>query len=120
MKLSEIFTLATVAAAAGVAIAEKVDYDGYKVFRLKAQKDNIGKIDDIVSSLNLQTWKKSAKLGTADVVVPPEQVDNFLKITGDFSKQVMHNNLGESIAEEEHADTYSIEAGKFHLCCLEL
>ncbi|TGO71399.1 hypothetical protein BELL_0581g00030 [Botrytis elliptica] len=110
MKLSQIFTLATAAAAAGVAIAEKVNYDGYKVFRLKAQKNNIEKIDDIVSSLNLQTWKKSAKLGTADVVVPPEQVDNFLRITEDFSKQVMHNNLGESIAEEEHADTYSIEA----------
>ncbi|KAI9641266.1 hypothetical protein NHQ30_010066 [Ciborinia camelliae] len=110
MKLFHIFTFATAAVAAGTAIEDKVDYDGYQVFRLKAQNDNIEKINDIVSSLNLQTWKNSAKLGTADVVVPPEQVDNFLRITEDFQREVMHSNLGESIAEEGQADTYSAEA----------
>lgn len=120
MKLFQILTLATAAAAAGTAIEDKVDYDGYQVFRLKADNNNIEKINDIVSSLDLQTWKKSAKLGTADVVVPPEQVDSFLRITEDFQREVMHSNLGQSIAEEGHTDTYSTEAGKLWLFCLDL
>lgn len=119
MKLFQILGLATVVAAVGAATS-KVNYDGYRVFRLKAQEDNIEKINDVVSSLDLQTWKKSVKLGTADVVVPPEQVDNFLKLTEDFQTQVMHSNLGESIAEEGHTDTYSTEAGKLQLFYLDL
>lgn len=112
MRFFQIITLATAAAVTGTAAGEKVNYDGYQVFRLKAENSNIEKINDIVTSLDLQTWKKSTKLGTADVVVPPQQVKNFLKITEDFQREVMHSNLGESIAEEGQTDTYSTEAGK--------
>ncbi|CAD6443175.1 d656e410-8ef2-464c-a29f-2dcb0b005bf9-CDS [Sclerotinia trifoliorum] len=112
MKLFEILSLVSAAAAGAVHIAaeNKVNYDGYQVYRLKAQNENMEKINDIISSLDLQTWKKSAQLGTADVVVPPEHVDNFLTITEDMQREVMHSNLGESIAEEGYTDTYSTEA----------
>ncbi|KAA8566169.1 hypothetical protein EYC84_008771 [Monilinia fructicola] len=90
MRFFQIITLATAAAVTGTAAGEKVNYDGYQVFRLKAENSNIEKINDIVTSLDLQTWKKSTKLGTADVVVPPQQVKNFLKITEDFQREVMH------------------------------
>ena len=119
MKLFHILTLATAATAAGVAIEEKVNYDGYQVFRLKAGDDNIEKINDIVSSMNLQTWKSSAKLGIADIVVPPEQIEIFLRTTEDFQREVMHSNLGESIAEEGQYDTYSTEAGMLYLSHLD-
>lgn len=121
MKLLQILTLASAAAAASTAaVNKKVDYDGYQVFRLKVESKNIENINDIVASLELQTWKKSVKLGTADVVVPPEQVENFLKLTENFQREQMHSNLGESIAEEEHADTYSVEAGTLWLFCMNM
>lgn len=107
--LLQFLSLASTALA--IATQVKVNYDGYQVFRLKADEKNIGKINDIVSSLDLQTWKSSAKVGIADIVVPPEQVENFLRITEDFQREVMHDDLGASIAEEAQFDEYSAEAG---------
>jgi carboxypeptidase A4 len=108
MKLLQLLTFTSTALA--IATETSVNYDGYQVFRLKADENNIGKINDIVSSLNLETWKNSAKIGIADIVVPPEQVENFLRTTEDFQRQVMHSDLGASIAEESQFNEYSVEA----------
>jgi carboxypeptidase A4 len=109
MKLLHLLTFTSTALA--IATQTNVNYDGYQVFRLKADEHNIGKINDIVSSLNLETWKSSAKIGIADIVVPPHQVENFLRTTEDFQRQVMHTDLGASIAEESQFNEYSAEAG---------
>ncbi|KAM3072180.1 hypothetical protein ACMFMG_008636 [Clarireedia jacksonii] len=108
MKLVQLLTFTSSALA--IATETKVNYDGYQVFRLKADENNIGKINDVVSSLDLQTWKNSAKLGVADIVVPPHQVENFLRTTEDFQREVMHNDLGASITEEAQYEEYSAEA----------
>ncbi|PQE07868.1 Zinc carboxypeptidase protein [Rutstroemia sp. NJR-2017a WRK4] len=108
MKLLQLLTFTSTALA--IATQTNVNYDGYQVFRLKADEHNIGKINDIVSSLNLETWKSSAKIGIADIVIPPHQVENFLRTTEDFQRQVMHTDLGASIAEESQFHEYSAEA----------
>ncbi|PQE19302.1 Zinc carboxypeptidase protein [Rutstroemia sp. NJR-2017a BVV2] len=108
MKLLQLLTFTSTALA--IATETNANYDGYQVFRLKADEHNIGKINDIVSSLNLETWKSSAKIGIADIVVPPHQVENFLRTTEDFQRQVMHTDLGASIAEESQFNEYSAEA----------
>jgi len=90
-----------------VSVPGKVSYSGYKVFRV-AYGTESSKIDSLVSSLSLETWKSSAKAtGHVDVVVPPSALQDFELGTTDMETSVMHNDLGSSIAEEESFQAYA-------------
>ncbi|KAK3081538.1 hypothetical protein LTS18_005604 [Coniosporium uncinatum] len=93
-----------------VSVPGKVSYGGYKVFRV-AYGTESSKIDSLVSSLSLETWKSSAKAtGHVDVVVPPSALQDFELGTTDMETSVMHNDLGSSIAEEESFQAYAAGA----------
>lgn len=98
-------------AGAAVTAPQKVSYDGYKVFRV-AVGDQVARINDVVSSLGLATWKGAPRAGAfADIVVPPTQINAFAdKIVG-LHSVTMHEDLGASIAEESSFHAY---AG---MCC---
>jgi hypothetical protein len=89
----------------------KVSYDGYKVFRLAVENDNIDRINGIVEKLNLQTWKSAKKAGSfTDIVVDPSQLEAFNKETFGLNTIVMHENLGASIADEAAFQPYAAGA----------
>lgn len=97
----------SLASAAAVTKPERVSYDGYKVFRV-AVGDQVAKVNDVVSSLGLSTWKGAPRAGAfADIVVPPTKIDAFNgKIIG-LDTVTMHEDLGASIAEESNFHTYA-------------
>ncbi|KAH8904959.1 zinc carboxypeptidase [Coniochaeta sp. PMI_546] len=95
------------ASAAAVAKPEKVSYDGYKVFRV-AVGTQVAKINDVVSSLGLTTWKGAPRAGAfADIVVPPTKIDAFADKIAGLTAVTMHEDLGASIAEESNFHTYA-------------
>jgi len=97
------------ASVSAVSVPTKISYDGYKVFRVGYGTESSA-IDDLVSSLSLQTWKSSAKgTGHVDVVVPPSALQDFQLGTADMDTSIMHNDLGSSIAEEESFQAYAGE-----------
>ncbi|KAF2843258.1 hypothetical protein M501DRAFT_926284 [Patellaria atrata CBS 101060] len=105
MKVQFLSTL-FVSLAAAAAVQKRTNYGGYKVFRVAYGSDS-SSVDNIVSSLSLQTWKAAAKnTGHVDVVVPPEQLEAFEEATADLETSVMHKNLGASIAQEEDFGVY--------------
>ncbi|KAL7932574.1 hypothetical protein V8C35DRAFT_77972 [Trichoderma chlorosporum] len=111
MKSLALLSAFLASASAAVVQPHKVSYDGYKVFRLSVEADNIGRINDIVDRLNLQTWKPAKKAGSfADVVVQPSQLEAFNKETLDLKPMVMHEDLGVSIGQESTFQTYSVDA----------
>lgn len=97
----------SLASAAAVTKPERVSYDGYKVFRV-AVGDQVAKVNDVISSLGLSTWKGAPRAGAfADIVVPPTKIDAFNgKIIG-LDTVTMHEDLGASIAEESNFHTYA-------------
>ena len=101
--LSALCTLA-----AGVALeSRRVSYDGYKVVRLAVGSD-ASKVNEIVDRLQLTTWKGKPRAGAfADIVVPPSQIGAFDAATAGMEAQVMHNDLGLSIADESNFATYA-------------
>lgn len=84
------------------------EYNGYKVFRIPTVKENHARVVDIISDLDLDTWKFPKKAGSAaDVVVPPKQLSAFEKATAGLTVEVMHEDLGASIeAESSVVSTY--------------
>lgn len=109
MKAATILGLAATASAAAVTTNNKVDYDGYKVFRVPAtNQEAVGKINHAIDSLGLQTWKVPFKAGAfSDIVVPPSQIAAFEHLMKNHSPEVMHANLGDSIAKEGNFHTYA-------------
>ncbi|KAH7020770.1 uncharacterized protein B0I36DRAFT_252034 [Microdochium trichocladiopsis] len=88
----------------------KVSYDGFKVVRVPVGMD-ASKVTDIVSQLGLSTWKGAPQAGRfADIVVAPEKFDAFTKATQGMEVSVMHENLGESIAQESEFPDFSVAA----------
>ena len=100
-------TLASLGLASAASVAKKVDYDGWKVYRVNVG-ENKAKVSDVVSNLKLATWKGKVETSpVVDVMVPPSQVEEFEKFTEDLDTTVMHDNLGLSIAEEADFPVYA-------------
>lgn len=111
MKLLGV-TLASLglASAASVSNKQKVSYDDWKVFRVNGPS-NTAKFQELVNKLQLDVWKGKPSSGeVVDVSVAPEQLAAFEASTKDFETEIMHNNLGASIADE---NTFSVYAGKY-------
>lgn len=111
MKSLALLSAFLASATAAVLQPHRVSYDGYKVFRVSVGDNNIGRINDVVDRLNLQTWKPAKKAGSfADIVVPPSQLDAFSKEALDLKPVVMHEDLGVSIEAESTFQIYAVGA----------
>lgn len=105
MKLLLAF-LYLLASVYGAAISGKVSYDNYKVIRL-AVGDSLSKVNNLLQELSLSTWNGAPKAnGHVDVVVPGFQLKAFKDSTANMETQVMHENLGASIAKETEYKKY--------------
>ena len=81
--------------AAAVAVPQKVSYADYKVVRV----ENSPEAQQLIKQYSLATWIKQN--GNVDVVIPPE-----VTALDGLGGLVMHENLGESIAQEANYDPY--------------
>ena len=101
--------------ASSAAVTRKADYDGYQVIRLQVG-DNLSEVQNIIKTLSLSTWNGGPKLDSeVDVVVPGAVAEQFEADTVGLSSQVMHANLGESIAREADYPIYQGRLGSFAL-----
>lgn len=101
-------TLASLGLVSAATVSKKVSYDDWKVYRVNVGS-NADKLTSLVSKLKLETWKgKPATSDIVDIVVPPTQIKEFEASTVGIQTQVMHENLGASIADE---DAVSVFAG---------
>lgn len=90
----------------GAAIPGKVSYNNYKVIRVGVE-DSLAKVNDLLRELSLSTWNGAPKAdGHVDVVVPGFQLKAFKGSTANMETQVMHENLGASIAKETDYKKY--------------
>jgi carboxypeptidase A4 len=101
-------SLASLGLASAASVARPVSYDDWKVYRVNVGP-SAAKISDLMSKLQLELWKgEPASTDVVDVMVPPSAVDDFEASTADIETNVMHHNLGLSIADE---NTFSVYAG---------
>src|SRR5438105_988076 len=104
---SLLFCLLLFALASAFAVPGKVSYNGYKVVHL-AVGNNVAQVNDIIEKLSLSTWKGGPKTnGFADIVIPPHQIQSFYESTAHMNTEVMHDDLGASIAEESEFSVYA-------------
>ena len=90
-----------------VVLAQKVSYDGYKVFRVQVRED-VEMVNGVIDRLGLATWKGAKRAGAAaDIVVPPNQVEDFKKEIEGLDAVVMHHDLGASINTESDFHIYA-------------
>ncbi|KAH6668222.1 hypothetical protein B0J14DRAFT_157534 [Halenospora varia] len=95
-------------------VTAKVSYDGAKAIRIPVGED-VTPLMDIISKLELPTWK-GVQNGVpqanslVDLVVPAEKVDEFNTLVADINHEVMHEDLGASIAAET-ATVSAFQAG---------
>ncbi|KAF1840089.1 uncharacterized protein K460DRAFT_371306 [Cucurbitaria berberidis CBS 394.84] len=100
-------TLASLGLASAASVTKKVSYDDWKVYRVNVGS-NTAKFNDVVSKLQLETWKgKPASSDVVDVMVPPSQISDFVTSTEGIETRIMHENLGVSIADEESFGVYA-------------
>ena len=103
---STLFAPLLVALASAAAVQPKVDYDGYKVVRLGVG-NKVDVVNNLIDTLSLSSWTGHAREnGLIDLVVPPAHVDAFTAATHGMHTEVMHENLGVSIAAEAHYDPF--------------
>ncbi|KAL8343581.1 hypothetical protein RB601_004224 [Gaeumannomyces tritici] len=99
--------LAASGARAAAVEPRTVSYDGYKVFRL-AVGDQVDRVRAIVSDLSLATWKGAPRSNAmADIVVAPDQLDQFRARTAGLDMITMHEDLGAAIADESSFGLYA-------------
>ncbi|KAF2807181.1 uncharacterized protein BDZ99DRAFT_465111 [Mytilinidion resinicola] len=99
--------LASAALASAVSVPAKITYDGFKVYRVSVGS-NVAAVKSIMSKLQLESWTGRPKAnGFVDLMVPPTQVENFEADTADLSIQLMHEDLGLSIADEGQVSVYA-------------
>ncbi|KAM0475909.1 hypothetical protein ACHAPX_006791 [Trichoderma viride] len=111
MKSLALLSAFFASALAAVIHPPKVSYDGYKVFRLAVDNDNIDRINGVIEKLSLQTWQAAKKAGSfTDIVVEPSQLEAFNKETFGLKTIVMHENLGASIADEAAFQPHAVGA----------
>lgn len=95
---------------ASISNEQKVSYDGWKVFRINGSS-NTAIFQDVVDRLQLDVWKGRPSSGNiVDVSVPPEKLSPFEASTKGCEIEVMHENLGVSIADESK---FAIHAGLY-------
>jgi hypothetical protein len=93
----------------------KVSYNGAKAVRIPVG-DDVTTLKDLIHNLSLPTWKGvkdgiPLPNGHVDLVVPADKVAKFEKLAAKMNVEVMHEDLGASIAAESSG--ISIYAGKF-------
>lgn len=89
------------------AVPGQVSYDNYKVIRLGVG-ENLSMVNDLIRKLSLSTWNGAPKVaGHVDVVVPGVHLKAFKDSTTNMETQVMHENLGASIAKETAYQKYT-------------
>lgn len=108
MKLS--FSLLVILTASAT-VAVKVSYDGAKAMRIAVGEDVVP-LMSIIEKLELPTWK-GVKDGVpvanshVDLVVPADKVEEFKELTKGMTTEVMHEDLGASIADEGKVSIYA-------------
>lgn len=106
MKLLSL-TLASLGLASAATVVRPVSYDGWKVYRVVVG-DNSAKLSEVMSKLQLKTWKGKVETSdVVDVVVPPTQIEAFVSSTEALNTKLMHDDLGVSIAEETNFSVYA-------------
>jgi hypothetical protein len=96
MKLLVFTSLLTLASSVAVPNPSAVDYDGWKVFRVKTGHA-IDEVHEKLSNLNFDEWGAVASKHI-DIALSPDQLDVFESLNLDY--HCMHENLGRSIAAE--------------------
>ncbi|KAH8591552.1 zinc carboxypeptidase [Bisporella sp. PMI_857] len=107
MKPSSALLLALNSAAL---VAAKVSYDGAKAMRIAVGEDVVPLLD-VINELDLPTWKGLSNgvpvaNGHVDLVVPADKVAEFEQLTANMATEVMHEDLGASIADEGREYVY--------------
>ncbi|MCJ1365983.1 hypothetical protein MMC16_005108 [Acarospora aff. strigata] len=88
-----------VALTSAAAVSNRVSYDGYRVVRVKSSDE----VKSIIADNSLATWIGAGRAnGQVDVVVPPG-----VKAFDGLDAQVMHQDLGASIAKESDYEVYA-------------
>ena len=93
--LSLTLFLASLATGIVASDSNYLSYDGYKVFRVKTQRQ-LATIQKKLSNLRLELWETGTQ--GVDVVVPPEKLSKFKELGLEYS--TMHEDLGASITAE--------------------
>jgi carboxypeptidase A4 len=100
-------TLASLGLVSAASVAKKVDYADWKVYRVNVGA-NADKVSKMMSKMQLEPWKgKPATSDVVDVMVSPSQLTEFEAETQDIETNVMHENLGASIEEENQFSVYA-------------
>ncbi|KAH7374418.1 carboxypeptidase A5 [Plectosphaerella cucumerina] len=90
-------TLVILSLVASVAVAERVSYDGFKVFRLTPTPNlDVPALEAVLQAIEYDQWNKDTNDLT--IAVAPNQVAGFLSLG--LEATVMHEDLGRSIADE--------------------
>ncbi|KAF5131381.1 Metallocarboxypeptidase A-like protein [Metarhizium anisopliae] len=101
------FFAGLVATAATMPAESPVSYDGYKVFRVPVVDDGTH-IQSLIDHLNLNVWQPPSKKGAfADIQVAPSQLAAFENAMKGRSFEIMHEDLGDSIAREGTIQAYA-------------
>lgn len=93
-----------VAALAVGAVAERVSYDGWKVFRIETPEDDAGVIAEL-ELLNTVVEDDHGAPGQLQVAVAPEDVDAFVNLG--YETIVLEEDLGADIEAEQAFGTYA-------------
>ncbi len=94
-------TLLSIGLASAATVSKKVSYDDWKVYRVNIGSDR-DQFQGVFNKLQLGLWKGQPETSdVVDVVVPPSQISDFEKLTGNINTRVMHEDLGKSIADED-------------------
>lgn len=98
-------------------VLAKVSYDGAKAMRIPVGED-VTPLLGVIETLGLQTWKGMSNgvpipNGHIDLVVPADKVAAFDEMTSSMNTEVMHEDLGLSIAEEGNMAVYAGEPLRF-------
>ncbi len=97
------------ASASATAVSRKVSYDGARVVRL-AVGEEVEKVSSLIEGLQLSSWSgRPEKDALIDLVVPASKVEEFDMATANMEAELMHENLGASIAEESSFARYAGE-----------
>ncbi|CAG8973226.1 hypothetical protein HYALB_00006395 [Hymenoscyphus albidus] len=111
---SQVLSLALASSAVRGVLAT-VSYDGAKAIRIPVGEDVIP-VMKIIDQLQLPVWKGVGADGVpkansnVDLVVPAEKAEEFGSMINGINIEVMHEDLGASIAEESSAADVSAEA----------
>ena len=100
-------TLASLGLVSAASVTKKVDYADWKVYRVNVGA-NADKVSKMMSKMQLEPWKgKPTTSDVVDVMVSPSQLTEFEAATQDIETNVMHENLGASIEEENQFSAYA-------------